>query len=577
MARRLKNLVIDRVDVVDLGAGVDKRTGDAPRILIAKRDATQKSEPTASDVHVPSPTSTPIGPAKLGGAMRTCPACGKSYGAEILKCPQDGTELPTPAALTKAEWSTAYVNDLPDSSFAHIEPGGTKDAEGKTTPRSKRHLPYKDENGKVDAPHVRNALARLESTQIPDAAKAKAKAKLMAAAKTAGVKAGDDKTTKGLLPRLLLDVVKRAAGYKAVCKDDQTVTLVVDDSEPPVMFDELDFLQDLDEFKEDLHDDLWLLYDSMISILLSTADDKRGLLIETLGQFTDDITGEINEWVGAGGGDVAKGRLFEKAGRKISAARMKTLKDLRDMLAKMIKDADGEIVTTKDADGAVVTTKDADGNNTIKGGAMKKADRTKVDKRALDHLDALGIKEPTEDQVTSVYKALNITPPVEDVLKNADPALRAVVEKLQAESAANKAAADTATLIAKGEQDARLQREYIAKAQTFKAVGFVADDDWKVVREITEKLSPESSDRLFQVLAAAGTAIEKSGLFATAGREGAPVASGTGKAGDEVVSKARAKVEKSGGKLDIAAAISEVEREEPELYQRYRTETQVKV
>jgi len=59
-----------------------------------------------------------------------------------------------------AKWTTAYINDLPNSSFAYIEAGGKKDKEGKTVPRSLRHLPYKDANGKVDLPHLRNAIAR---------------------------------------------------------------------------------------------------------------------------------------------------------------------------------------------------------------------------------------------------------------------------------------------------------------------------------------------------------------------------------------------------------------------------------
>lgn len=60
----------------------------------------------------------------------------------------------------KAVWSTAMVNDLPDSCFLYVEPG-EKDGEGKTVPRSKRHLPYKDSGGKVDLPHLRNAISRL--------------------------------------------------------------------------------------------------------------------------------------------------------------------------------------------------------------------------------------------------------------------------------------------------------------------------------------------------------------------------------------------------------------------------------
>lgn len=87
----------------------------------------------------------------------------------------------------KAVWSGASKNDLPDSAFAYIEGGGKKDSDGKTTPRSLRHLPYKNADGKPDAAHVRNALARLNQTGIPASAKASAHRKLVAAAKELGI------------------------------------------------------------------------------------------------------------------------------------------------------------------------------------------------------------------------------------------------------------------------------------------------------------------------------------------------------------------------------------------------------
>lgn len=65
-----------------------------------------------------------------------------------------------------AEWTAAFVNDLPDSCFLHIESGGKKDEEGKTTPRSLRHLPYKDAAGKIDLPHLRNAIARIPQMTV---------------------------------------------------------------------------------------------------------------------------------------------------------------------------------------------------------------------------------------------------------------------------------------------------------------------------------------------------------------------------------------------------------------------------
>lgn len=92
----------------------------------------------------------------------------------------------------KAVWSTAFVNNLPDSSFAYVENGGEKDDEGKTKPRSLRHLPYKDAEGNIDKAHVRNALARISQTDISDEAKANAKRKLVSAAKKVGVDVSEE-------------------------------------------------------------------------------------------------------------------------------------------------------------------------------------------------------------------------------------------------------------------------------------------------------------------------------------------------------------------------------------------------
>ena len=65
------------------------------------------------------------------------------------------------ASLEAAKWSRKFMNDLPDSAFAWIQPGGKKNGDDKTVPRSYRHLPYKDSSGNVDLPHLRNAIARL--------------------------------------------------------------------------------------------------------------------------------------------------------------------------------------------------------------------------------------------------------------------------------------------------------------------------------------------------------------------------------------------------------------------------------
>lgn len=76
------------------------------------------------------------------------------------KSGDEETELADKGVKKFAKWTRAFINDLPDSSFAYIEKGGKKDKDRKTVPRSLRHLPYKDASGKVDLPHLRNAIAR---------------------------------------------------------------------------------------------------------------------------------------------------------------------------------------------------------------------------------------------------------------------------------------------------------------------------------------------------------------------------------------------------------------------------------
>lgn len=66
-----------------------------------------------------------------------------------------------------AVWTTAYINDLPDSAFLYIEPGGKKDEQGKTVPRSLRHFPIRDAEGRIDLAHLRNALARIPQSSLP--------------------------------------------------------------------------------------------------------------------------------------------------------------------------------------------------------------------------------------------------------------------------------------------------------------------------------------------------------------------------------------------------------------------------
>jgi len=109
------------------------------------------------------------------------------------------------ASLTeafRATWTAAYINDLDDDSFLYIESGGEKDEDGKTTPRSLRHFPYKGSDGAVDLPHLRNAIARIPQSNAPGLDEDK-KASLQKRAQ--GILADETKEEKGADPLAFTD------------------------------------------------------------------------------------------------------------------------------------------------------------------------------------------------------------------------------------------------------------------------------------------------------------------------------------------------------------------------------------
>jgi len=135
--------------------------------------------------------------------------------------------------VSKAEWTSGYINDLPDSAFAYIESGGDKDSEGKTTPRSLRHFPHHDSSGKVDLPHLRNALSRAPQSPFGP----KAMGHLNGHAKTEGVGGKDaapeasspaeDQTARAgskaspdpsrlTIPQLRLRLMRKRRGYAEI-------------------------------------------------------------------------------------------------------------------------------------------------------------------------------------------------------------------------------------------------------------------------------------------------------------------------------------------------------------------------
>lgn len=73
---------------------------------------------------------------------------------------KDLSELSDEEAV-KAAWTAKYINTLPNSSFLYVEKNCDKGA--------CRHLPYKDADGEIDLPHLRNAASRLGQSTTGEA------------------------------------------------------------------------------------------------------------------------------------------------------------------------------------------------------------------------------------------------------------------------------------------------------------------------------------------------------------------------------------------------------------------------
>jgi len=121
-----------------------------------------------------------------------------------------------------ADWTTAYKNSLPDSAFLWVE-SGHKDAEGKTVPRSLRHLPYKDASGKIDIGHLRKAVQLAPKLSKGDKAGLQAKARALLAKQHSDTLIADDEYTE--LLELVDELDNKEGGETVVTDEEFQITL----------------------------------------------------------------------------------------------------------------------------------------------------------------------------------------------------------------------------------------------------------------------------------------------------------------------------------------------------------------
>lgn len=127
-----------------------------------------------------------------------CPGCG----AGMVMCSAADEALEVAKASSE-------INNLPDKEFGYIEPGGKKDDEGKTTPRSLRHFPLHDEK------HVRLAVQLKKTSPFGK----QAESKINAAAKRHGIDVSDD-ASKSAVAEGGTTVQDDAQGDEVLTKSD---------------------------------------------------------------------------------------------------------------------------------------------------------------------------------------------------------------------------------------------------------------------------------------------------------------------------------------------------------------------
>jgi len=217
---RLRDIEVEEVSVVD-------RAANKRKFLVVKRGENMGAEVTkTSDGSMT--TRTPI---KMRTEWREALVETAADALERLativetaksavECDDDDLTFPTDIAgeitsiaeaisdlpvMFSKQMTTAQINDLPDAAFAIVKPGGSKDDDGKTVPRSLRVFPHhrsnvKDpsEHSSLDVPHLRNALARLSQADLTAEERAKVKAHLEAHADAVlASRGGDPSLVKG--------------------------------------------------------------------------------------------------------------------------------------------------------------------------------------------------------------------------------------------------------------------------------------------------------------------------------------------------------------------------------------------
>lgn len=320
-------------------------------------------------------------------------------------------------------------------------------------------------------------------------------------------KGGED-TDKGVIGRILAAIGKRLGWAEPEVEKMMGEAMMYDDKMAE---------KDYYKVEGEMYDKMYALHEAMCSVLKDPSVDKMAMMRGSLDQFAADMEMCMPRW--------AMGETVEKAGRKISAARMTRLKAMRDELDKMIHEAEGDMMKGDDP-------------------------MSETNKGALP------------DEVTKRLADLEAS-----VAKMADLEKRAADLEKRATDA--EARADAAEKAVKAQADAQRKAELLAKAAKYPGQGKVED-----VADMLEKaysLSEDFGKQLEANFAATEAKIANSGIFNEFGKTGAGGDAGSTWAKIEAI--AAGMVAKD-AKMTQAQAVDAVLRtdEGQRLYAEYKAE-----
>lgn len=190
-------------------------------------------------------------------------------------------------------------------------------------------------------------------------------------------------------------------------------------------------------------------------------------------------------------------------------------------------------------------------------------------KTASELVDVLKKADVDAAVIAEVETALEAATKKEEIDKaDLPPAVREALAKSEAERKEATEKAEKAETLAKKERDIRLEKEFVAKAETFASLPTKAEDLGLVLKEASEKLEKGSYEKLEGLLKAANEGIESGELFKEQGREGVTPA---GDAFEEATRKAE-ELRKADSSLTEAQALEKALASDADLQRRYLAE-----